>query len=320
MKGVEHYTTGSGFHAIKIHYSADPEKDPDTEIGRVWLEQAAQGYVGGILSSAWRREMEIDWDATGGELVFPQLATFKNRIVVPPFEVPESWSLYAAFDYGHRNPSSFNVYAIDFDGDIYSIWEYYKSGEGYRNIARAIRACPYYNRLSMNPVADPSIWAKNQQNDDGSVKSVAQLFTELPSDEQVIFIPGKKGGDITVAEKINSLLWNTDELMAGGKPRLKIFATCPMQIWELEKLRYKDWSATVREQKNLQEEIVDKDNHSYDSLKYFLMMFFFAPDAPKQEDRKLEALKSVDYASYREWMNIKKKMDGPKTPDMWGEL
>lgn len=321
MEGISSYTADSGFHVLRIHYSADPEKNPAYPDGAIWYAESQKGYIGGIESSAWRREMEIDWDAAGGDLVFPHFLRYKNKIVIAPFDVPETWHLYGAFDYGHRNPSSFHVYAIDHDGDIYSVWEYYRAGVGYRAIAREIRACPLFDRLRMQPVADPSLWAKTQQTEDGNdVKSVAQLFLELPENEQIFFVPGKSGGDITVAEKINGFLWNEEDLKAGKQPRFKIFKTCPMQVWELEKLRYEDWSAVVQEKKNKQEGIVDKDNHSYDDLKYFLMMFFFAPNAPKPIDLKMEALKYHDPASYHEWKSVEKRLnDTPSNTNIFGD-
>lgn len=300
MKGIEHYTSAAGFHVMSIHYTADPEKDPATENGRKWFEDQQRGYVGGIDSSMWRQEMEIDWDAAGGDLVLPQFKRHKSSICVDPFVVPEDWSLYASFDYGHRNPSAFHVHALDYDRDVYTIWEFYKRGVGYREIARAIRACPYFDRLAYPPIADPSIWAlTQQQQNDNVVKSVAQLFMELPADEQVLFAPGKKGGDITVAELIAGDFWKRERLEAGEKPRWQIFKSCPMMIWEIERLRYADWSGTMQEQRNIREEIVDKDNHAWDGMKMFCTMFFGASVAGPSDP--LEKLKHLDPASYRVW-------------------
>lgn len=297
MGQPEHYKSSSGFHCMKVLYNCDPEKDSD---------ELAKGYPGGKNSAAYRQEILIDWDAAGGELVFPQFELYRERIVRKPFTVPESWSLYAAFDYGHRNPSSFHVYAIDHDSDIWVVWEYYRSGQGFRQIAKEIRACPHYDRLAYPAIADPSIWARTQQmqSDDNEVKSIAQLFFELPEQDRIVFAPGKRGGDITVAEKINGDMWNEERLKKGDEPRIKIFATCPMMIWELSKLRYKDWSGSMQEQRNLQESIVDKDNHSYDDLRYFLTMFFMAPAAPKEE--KLAKLKAEDPVSYQEWRSVER--------------
>ncbi len=309
MSGIEHYRSAAGLHVIRVHYSADPERDPATPQGRAWVDVASNGYPGGIASAAWRQEQEIDWDAAGGELVFPYFETYRSQIVIPPFAVPDSWPIYGSFDYGHRNPASFHYYTIDFDGDVYSVWEFYAAGKGYRTMARAIRSSPFWPRLSFLPIADPSIWAKTQEvtgGDENEKKSIAQLFFELPESERILFAPGKKGGDITVAEKITGDLWEKESLHAGKKPRLQLFATCPFQIWELSKLRYKDWSGTMAETRNLQESIVDKDNHAWDDLKMFFTMFFMAPVRPEED--KMAALRSLDPASYAEWKSLAERM------------
>jgi hypothetical protein len=140
------------------------------------------------------------------------------------------------------------------------------------------------------------------------MKSVAQLFFELSDNERVLFMPGKKGGDITVAEKINGDMWNPEELKLGNQPKLRIFSNCPMLIWEMKKLRYKDWSAVAQEERNVQEEIVDRDNHAFDDLKMFLTMFFMGPSIAKdsEDDARLRALREADRASYDEWKRVQK--------------
>lgn len=266
MRGLEVRTSDAGFRVFRIHYSADPEKDPATPKGALWLESEVRGYPGGTKSAKWRQEMEIDWDAAGGDLVFPQLDQYLEQIFVDPFEIPTTWSLFASFDYGHRNPSAFHVHAIDHDGDWWTVWEYYKRGARYRDIAKAIRLCPYFDKLKYPPIADPSIWAMNQQTESG-VKSLAQLWAELPKDEAIYFAQGKKGGDITFAEKVNGNMWYVDPKPSQDwkfSPRWRIFKTAPWLKWELAKIRYRDWSGTQQQFHNLKEEIVDRDNHAFD--------------------------------------------------------
>jgi hypothetical protein len=60
----------------------------------------------------------------------------------------------------------------------------------------------------------------------------------------------------------------------------------------------------MQEKRNLQESIVDKDNHAFDDLKMFMTMFFMAPDKPQQD--AMEKLRREDPASYEEWQSVKK--------------
>ena len=311
MNGVDKYWSKAGFAVMKIHYSADPEKDPANEQGAEWLERELQGYPGGAASSSWRQEMEIDWDAAGGDLCFPEFEPYKNKIVVPPFEIPESWLLFGSYDYGQRNASSFHVHAMDYDQNIWTVWEFYSSSFGYLQQARIMRSCPYWKKLQV-AICDPQIFDKNQQQtsiggDQNVLKSVAELFAEIPEDPAdpdgpdgpIYFVPGKHGGDLTVAEWVKGNLWHD---LKNNQPRWRIFQTCPFLVWELGKLRYADWSATAQETKNLREEVVSKDNHAWDDFKYFLLQFMMGPQKPKPE--KYEDLKVVDFRSYREWKSV----------------
>jgi hypothetical protein len=310
MRGVETYRSQAGFTVMRLHYSADRDKDPGTQEGAEWLKNELRGIPGGIASSQWRSEMEIDWETTGGELCFPQFDPYRHKIVIPPFEVPESWLLFGSFDYGYRNPSSFHVHALDYDRNIWTVWELYGAKLGYRTLARAIKANPYFEKLAGNPIADPSIWAKNQQvigGDENQMKSIAELFAEIEDDFDdefsgpLYFAPGQRGGDATVAERINGDLWsNLDE----KPPKWRIFATCPYLIWEISKLRYAEYSSSAAETRNEREEVIDKDNHAWDDFKMFLMQFYYGPERPLAD--KYERLKLVDMRSWKEWKAVEK--------------
>src|SRR3990167_6298828 len=111
MKGVELNKNRSGFTILKIHYTADPNKDPETQTGKLWLNKVLQGIPGGITSAHWRKEMEIDFSALCGTLVFEDyLKYFDAEIACDPFEIPEWSDIYASMDYGHRNPTAINFY------------------------------------------------------------------------------------------------------------------------------------------------------------------------------------------------------------------
>ena len=75
-----------------------------------------------------------------------------------------------------------------------------------------------------------------------------------------------------------------------------------MMIWELKKLRYRDYTAIMQETHNIKEELVDRDNHSYDDLKMFVTMFFSTPQSA--EEAKLESLRKIDPVSYAEWKAV----------------
>ena len=80
----------------------------------------------------------------------------------------------------------------------------------------------------------------------------------------------------------------------------------PMLTWELGQQRHKEFSAQVALNRNQPEGLVDKDNHAFDGLKYFLTRF---PPTPKEKN----ALKKPN--TFLWWKNIRQReMAGTDRP------
>lgn len=89
--------------------------------------------------------------------------------VVEPFE-PKNMNIYRSYDFGYNKPFSCAWWAVDSDGIIYRILEYYgctkTPNEGVRlhpdeqfaNIRRIENEHPYLKGRIIQGVADPSIW------------------------------------------------------------------------------------------------------------------------------------------------------------------
>ena len=271
-KGIQSGVSPEGVQVIRIHYSADPLKDPDTKTGAGWIGRELQGYRG-KTDPRWRKEMEIDFDAHGGQLLFPYMLENQSQLFVKPYNI-DGLRLIAGLDYGTRNPSAFEVLGQDGDDNIKIVYEYYeapkKSDEtdddfrkrkGYKVLCAAIKACPYFEGLII--FADPSLWNKNQEaTDSKGLMSVAELFLQ----EGVTLMPGQRGRDFACYEHIDKDLWKEP-----ANPKLTISKNCPWLWWEMQRLRFSDYSATTQVNQNLQEKIVDKDNHAWDAVKYPLM-------------------------------------------------
>ena len=73
MKGLSVRTTSLGFSVLRLHYSADPDKDPATEKGKHWYDEARRG----MPDARWIQEFELDYGALSGQLVFP--TSWKSR-------------------------------------------------------------------------------------------------------------------------------------------------------------------------------------------------------------------------------------------------
>lgn len=75
---------------LRLHYSADPQR---------WSNEVVDQLRATYTSDArWRREMEVEYEALEGELLYPEFA--RGRNLVEPFDVsdPERWTIYMALD------------------------------------------------------------------------------------------------------------------------------------------------------------------------------------------------------------------------------
>lgn len=140
MPGVTAWRNAmNGFLVVRIHYTADPARRGD------WKYKAS-GKYGGLKSWRWRKEQEIDWQATSGRLVFE---TWNPEIhVLRPFVIPDHWPKWIMFDPGWTNPSAINWIAVDVDAEpnlygflpIHVYREFYRSkhsAEACANIAHS---------------------------------------------------------------------------------------------------------------------------------------------------------------------------------------
>lgn len=283
IPGFETRVTKGGIPVIRIHYSADPAKRPGTPDGDKWIADELKGYPGGSLSSRWRKEMEIDYGAMGGTKVFPKWEEWatSGKIVVRPFD-PIGYKLYGSYDHGWRRPSAYHVHGINGDGEIVTLWEFYGERVTVNEIAKIILGQAVSTsdgrRFPGNPyagqetfrVADPQIWAEDQQMSDNPMKSISYLFEQM----KIYFEPGDRGGDVTVAEWLYGHFWADPT-----QPLYRITTACPKLIWEIGKLRYREYSPRVAVNREQPESLVDKDDHAWDSLKLFLKRF---PPTPKE--------------------------------------
>jgi len=305
-KGIQSGISPEGVRVIRLHYSADPLKDPNTEVGKAWIERELQGYKG-KTDPRWRKEMEIDFDAHGGQLLFPYLLENEQTLFIPPAKI-EGMRLCAGLDYGTRNPSAFEVLSVDYDGNIQVIWEYYeaprqpdetddqfRARKGYKVLATAIKSCPYFSK-KLPIYADPSLWNRTQEASDAKgLMSIADLFVQ----EKVFLSKGQRGRDFACYEKLNSKSWKDPK-----QPTFTIMKNCIWLWWEIQRLRFADFSATVMINKNLQERIIDKDNHAWDALKYAIMTIpqFTDMPAPRvaSHDQRLDALKKGETTPFED--------------------
>jgi hypothetical protein len=265
--GLDRYTSASGVSATALHYSADPAKNPATKQGRVWYDAATAGYPGGIEGHLWRQHMELDFEAVSGTKLIPFWDKHSSEWIISPKPRSQQigWRYDAGFDYGKRNFTCFGVYATDPRGFRYLVWELAAPGDqlgGVPGIAARMLRCPYWEDVSHNIKADPTLWNDNQARMAGGYTSLAHLFALEGVYMQRAPLKGQAADEIA----IDRLLYHY--LAEPTEPRLFMFKNCVEHIRQFKGLRYREWSTGVEPTRALKEELVDKHNDCWDAWKY----------------------------------------------------
>ena len=87
------------FHVVKLHYTADPLKNPRTSEGKEWYEKTRAG----MPSLQWEQEMELNFSIYSGEGVFPK--EFKPALHIKKIWYLPDRPLIRGWDFGRRRPA-----------------------------------------------------------------------------------------------------------------------------------------------------------------------------------------------------------------------
>jgi hypothetical protein len=99
LRGWQEWLTPEGVKVIRLHYTADPDRDPLTPAGANWKALALKGIVDGERSNLWRREQEIDWTISEGKAIYQAFreATHVAKQILKPVR---NWPILIGWDYG----------------------------------------------------------------------------------------------------------------------------------------------------------------------------------------------------------------------------
>lgn len=259
MPEILHSSTGlkivrnehNQFVIVTLHHTSDPGKrSPE------WRREAAAGLTPEQAS----RELDIDYLATMGAKVFPEITNYRDAIVIDePYPDFGDIKYYGGFDYGLRNASSFHVYAVE-DGLVYSVWELFEPCHNIPEYVAKMKSCPHWNRIRYI-AADPSCWSPSQQQASGNPISIADLFWRNGVRTMIRGINNQEDTWITMMRQH----WASEDCT------FRIFARCVNQIREFETAIFVNQSERQLMSSAYNEKIQDKDNHSLDDCKYFML-------------------------------------------------
>ncbi len=184
-------------------------------------------------------------------LVYPE---FDEQIhVIEPFALPKEWQDTISIDPGLNNPLSAHWYAVDFDDNVYVVYEHYEAGRDIDYHANAIKEI--CDKLQWKRDVGGRIYAlidsAAKQRTLSGVQSVAELFYERgilvnPDVEKDLF-----SGIARVKSYLNS---------KNGLPNIYIFNNCVRLISEIKGYV---WGSGDSPKK--------VNDHSLDEMRYYLM-------------------------------------------------
>lgn len=194
--------------------------------------------------------------------------------VIDPFDIPESWPLYRAVDFGSTNPTACLWVAVDNDDNWFVGSEHYATGETIDYHAGVINANPLSSRTTAT-YGDPSgaQWIQEFAQR-GIYITPANKETGQSQEGWVRF------GIEKVAERLKRVPGHTvpmvqqsGERPSGGEPSLFVFSTCTNTLREIETYRWKEKSVTQAQDLNSPEQPEKANDHAMDALRYFAVSY-----------------------------------------------
>jgi hypothetical protein len=267
------------FTVAMLHYSADPEKDPDRE-GKEWHDNEKLG----TLKATWMKEYEIDFTTKSGKLIFgSEFCDFDPTIhFINSFEIPEPYELLLSLDFGQRHPTAALVGAWTKDSVLYITDEYHKPAIpsvssrdmfkefGYLMSDLEDKSLSQKRDIAMTTfgtrVIDPSTISKNRTKvRDG--EEIPYSIIEDFWDNGWDFEPGSNDVDASIT-RIREYF----QLDSNRKAHLYIFKDkCPELCAELLVYRYKELTEVQQKTRSDSEDPIKKNDDCVDALRYMMM-------------------------------------------------
>jgi len=272
VRGISTRKTSLGWTVIRVHYSADEDKDPKTPRGKAWYDEARRG----MSDARFRKEFEIDYGALGGQLLFPD---FDESIHVLPLEKQpcavsdlsaEQYTVFLGCDPHIRAAHAFVWLAVNREGEMAIVWSWWPGLEDKRKIEECVvyvkamssfSACLRPRRMVMD-VAAKGMDASEERN----------YFQEFQA-AGLTFQPSKKNRDEIGDDLLRQALAVKPYGEGQQRPKLTIWDKCgdnAKLVWQLKNARYQEFKGNVTD-KDPPEKAERKERHLIDCIVYILL-------------------------------------------------
>ena len=228
------------------------------------------------LRKAW---LEGDWNIFEGQFFedfIDDPKHYKDRTythVIDPFEIGSDWKIYRSFDWGYAKPFSCGWWAVDHDGTVYRILEFYgcngTPNEGmkwtpqrvFSEIQKIEREHRWLAGKQIYGVADPAIWDAETGESIAEVAEKYQVYFEKGDHKR---IPGWMQVHYRFAFDDN------------GRPEMYVFSNCKAFIRTMPLLQFNEHKPEDLDTKG--------EDHVADEVRYFLMTRPIKPKELKEAD------------------------------------
>ena len=202
-------------------------------------------------------------------LVFPTFASdFDNHVIdFGPGDVPKGWAVYASVDHGLNNPTAWLWHAVSPQGDIVTFAEHYQTNmivSEHANIVRSRELSWGMNPEVVERMGDPAM--KQRSGITGT-----NILQEYALHGVYINVEGIPHDVLIGVEKMQAYFrFRNDSRWGKGRPKWVISRNCTNFLRELKKLRWGTYSSDkTAYEMNKQEVVHKKDDHAFDSARYF---------------------------------------------------
>lgn len=210
----------------------------------------------------------------------PDLALKQRRWthVIKPFDIPADWTIYRSFDWGYSKPFSCGWWAVDHDGTLYRILEFYGCKKNEPNVGLKMPPNKVFKAIHkietehewlkgkrIIGVADPAIWSKER----------GVSIYEMAVAQGVYFIKG----DNKRVPGWNQVHYRFD-FDDNGYPQMYIFDTCKDFIRTIPLLMY--------DEHKVEDLDTDGEDHIADETRYMCMQRPIKPAKAKEKDPYFE--------------------------------
>ena len=268
-------------------YIKNPSAYPDRFVLRVntnenpYIKEAAKSRILGFLDADERKQREEGQfvDAGGkvfegwnsGHVVNPGTPKLLDDEGLPP----KWWNWYMSIDSGWKNPTAILWHAVSPEGLIITFAEHYQSKMTVAEHVQVIKAkeAEWGVPITLR-TGDPAI----KQRREGTGTSIFQEYALRDIYLSLDNVPTGPGSVAVGVERMNAYINSNMWLVS---------ANCTNLLRELPKLRFESYTVSKRDTLNAKETIVKKDDHAFDSSRYF---FTLMPNpAPTIEVRNLQS-------------------------------